>query len=161
MAAAARAPGGGRKPTPTALRIIRGNPARRPLPENEPQGKPKLPKAPAFLSDRAKREWRRIGRQLLGAGIVTDLDAMALAGLVQSYMRWVEAQEGLAQTGLLIRGRDGVPRLNPLLRVSREAQSEYTRLLMEFGLTPSSRSRVQAHKQEEGDPFETFLRGAK
>lgn len=161
MTAASRSPGAGRKRTPTPLKLLMGNPGKRPLPKHEPLARVKTPPAPAFLSARAKREWTRTGRQLLEVGIVTELDRMALAGLIQSYMRWVEAQEGLAQTGLLIRGKDGLPRVNPLLKVSRDSQTEYTRLLLEFGLTPASRSRVSVEPVKEEDEFEALMRRRK
>ena len=147
----------GRKPLPTQLKVLRGNPGKRRLNDAEPKVVARIPSPPRELPQEAKREWWRIGRQLLAAGLVTDLDRMALAALVQSYSRWIEAQTMLAQTGLLIKGKDGSPRLNPLLRVSAQAQAEYTKMLSEFGLTPSSRSRVKATKNEEEDPFEQFL----
>ena len=147
----------GRKPLPTALKLVRGNPGRRPLNENEPQVEPKIPEPPRELPARAKREWRRIGKQLLAAGLVTELDRMALAALVQSYARWIETQQLLSKSGLLVRNKDGLPRVNPLLRISREAQAEFTRMLSEFGMTPSSRSRVSVHQTDAADPFEKFL----
>jgi P27 family predicted phage terminase small subunit len=151
----------GRKPLPTQLKVVRGNPGRRPLNDREPQVAPSLPKPPKELSASAKRLWKRVGEQLLTAGIVTELDGLALSALVQSYARWLEAQTMLAATGLLIRGADGQPALNPLLRLSKDAQAEYTRMLSEFGLTPSSRSRIVSSAPKKDDPFGDFLKGKK
>jgi P27 family predicted phage terminase small subunit len=148
----------GRKPVPTALKLVTGNPGKRPLNRNEPNVAASIPRAPAALSERARKEWYVIAHQLAAANLLTELDKMALAGLVSSYVRWMEAQEGIAKTGLLVQSRTGIPALNPLLKVSRDAQAEYTRLLGEFGLTPSSRSRIHVEPKEEDDEFEALMR---
>ena len=44
----------GRKPKPTALKIVEGNPGRRKLPEFEPKFDPAQPTPPPFLNDDAK-----------------------------------------------------------------------------------------------------------
>ncbi len=54
-----RARGGDRKPTPTRLKLLGGNPGKRPLNLDEPQPEPTLPEPPAHLSDEAKAEWGR------------------------------------------------------------------------------------------------------
>ena len=40
----------GRKPIPTELKRLNGNPGKRPLSDKEPQPEPKLPRAPSFLN---------------------------------------------------------------------------------------------------------------
>ena len=151
---------GGKNRVPTALKLLRGNPGRRPLPQNEPMPPVKIPSPPRELSDRAKKEWRKLAKQLLSAGIVTELDGMGLAGIVSSYVRWLDVQQKLSTTGLLVMGPDGIPRANPLLRISSEAQAEFTRGLSECGMTPASRGRVSVVKKEESDdPMELILGG--
>ncbi len=54
-----RVRGGGRKPTPTRLKLLRNNPGKRPLNPDEPQPEATLPEPPAHLSDEAKCEWQR------------------------------------------------------------------------------------------------------
>ena len=147
----------GSKPIPTALKLLRGNPGRRPLNDREPKAAPKLPSPPAELSDAAKKEWWRTGRKLLAAGIVTELDASAFAAYCQSYARWLEAQAVLAKTAMLVKNKQGFLMANPLLRVARDAQEQFTKILSEFGMTPSSRSRVHANAPKDADPFEAFL----
>lgn len=143
----------GRKPTPTALRLLRGNPGRRPINADEPKAAPKLPPPPAELSDAAKREWRRTGRKLLAGRIITDLDTAAFAAYCSSYARWLEATALLAKSPVVIKNRHGDLVLNPLLRVVRESQDQYTRALAEFGMSPVSRTRVHAEQPAAVDPF--------
>ena len=47
----------GRKPKPTSLKVLEGNPGKRQLNPNEPKPDASVPKCPAWLSKEAKREW--------------------------------------------------------------------------------------------------------
>ena len=47
---------GGRPPKPTYLKVLEGNPGKRPLNENEPKPKPSAPKCPAWLSPVCQRQ---------------------------------------------------------------------------------------------------------
>ncbi len=49
----------GRKPKPTAIKVLEGNPGKRELNLSEPKPEKKAPKCPAWLEPEAKREWRR------------------------------------------------------------------------------------------------------
>ena len=48
----------GRKPKPTAIKILEGNPRKRKLNTKEPRPKKIAPKCPVWLDVEAKREWR-------------------------------------------------------------------------------------------------------
>ena len=48
----------GRKPTPTAIKVLEGNPGKRPLNANEPKPKKKAPRCPSWLEDEAKKNGR-------------------------------------------------------------------------------------------------------
>jgi len=142
--AARKNPGGGRKPKPTALKLLHGNPGKRPLNQNEPKPRPRLPRAPAHLSDAARREWQRAGRFLLQLGLMTDLDVAALAAYCVAYGRWGEAEEALRTHGVLIKSPSGHPMQSPYLAVANRAMEQMRSLLSEFGMSPASRSRVDA-----------------
>ena len=146
----------GRKRLPTALRVLRGTgqPG-----EGEPNYRApiRLPSPPAELSDGAKREWRRTGRKLLDAGVLTEIDSAAFAAYCASYARWLEIQAQIKKSSLLYTSkRDGQLHSNPLLRLSRAAQEEFTRALVEFGMSPSSRTRLHVEKPLAVDPFAEF-----
>ena len=59
----------GRKPKPTALKVLEGNPGHRPLNKKEPMPKGKLPRCPELLEEDAKKEWKRLGKVLAEMGI--------------------------------------------------------------------------------------------
>ena len=67
----------GRKPKPTRLKLITGNPGKRRLNEREPKPKAVVPRCPVELCDAAKKEWRRIGKQLAVLGLLTEIDRAA------------------------------------------------------------------------------------
>ena len=89
----------GPKPKPTVLRILEGNPGRRPLPQNEPQPKVGLPRCPSSLSPDAKKLWQSLGKKLAGCGLVTETDGPAFELLITAYLEWHEAAAKVAQTG--------------------------------------------------------------
>lgn len=142
-------PGGARyrsgpPPTPTALKLLRGNPGGRPLPEAEPAYAVRLPVPPAELTAEAKRVWRREGRRLVGSRVMTSADAAAFAAFCSAYARWLELSAMLNRTGLVLKDERLGIRMNPLVQGLRDAQADYLRAAVEFGLTPSSRTRVHA-----------------
>ena len=135
----------GRKPKPTKLKELAGNPGGRPLNTGEPQVPvpDRTPYVPRFLNDDGKREWRRIVGLLMDLGLYTDLDRAALAMYCQAYGRWVQVERELAKEDLILTGAEGGLYQNPKLHVANKAWEQQRKILAEFGLTPSSRSRLQ------------------
>ena len=148
----------GRKPIPTKVRMLRGNPSKRPLPQNEPTPEPGCPSCPNHLSDEAKREWARISEELLRAGLLTQVDRAALAGYCQSWGLWVEACLALSQSGTVIKTESGFPMQNPYLSVANKALANIGKFLVEFGMSPSSRTRISATTAAPQDKLESFLK---
>jgi P27 family predicted phage terminase small subunit len=154
---------------PTAVKKLRGMPGKRKLNAAEPSAPLGVPPMPR-LSAEAKREWKRIIPQLLRLGVLTVVDGKALAGYCHSFARWRQAEAAVTKYGLIIREpvlvqgiATGYVRLkrNPAAAESREALKTMKSFLVEFGLTPASRSRVKTEKPPEEDPFENYMnRGA-
>ncbi len=153
-----RATGGGRKPTPTTLKLLRGNPGHRPLNQDESKPQPRLPRAPRHLSEESRKEWTRAGRFLLQLGLISDLDLAAFAAYCTAYGRWVEAEQALRTHGVLMKSPNGFPMQSPYLTVANRAMEQMRSLLLEFGMSPASRSRVSGIPLvEEGDEFERLF----
>lgn len=149
----------GRKPIPTNLKLLRGNPGKRPLNQNEPTPAPKIPRAPEHLSDEAKREWRRMARTLFDLGLLTEIDRAALAAYCTAWGRWVEAENNLKKYGTVMLSPDkGWPVQSPYLSIANRAMEQMQKFMVEFGMTPSSRSKVSASKAEQSsDPFSEWM----
>lgn len=154
----------GRKPTPSNIRLLHGNPGRRPLPKQEPKLQPKLLVAPPGLSKEVHLVWRRLARQLTAAGVSTELDSLALRALCESYVTWQQACERVRKSSLVIALRNSDGRVigsyqNPYLSVANRAFDQFTKMLAEFGMTPSSRTRVKTAEGKTGDAHAKDLFG--
>lgn len=149
----------GRKPKPTRLKLLTGNPGRRPLNEREPQLPVPHPVAeppPAIADDpRACEEWRRLAPMLITSRTVTDADYGALLSLCHQWSIYLQAKERV--TTLVVTTKTGHPMPNPYLSVSNKALANCIKLWAELGCTPSSRSRVTAASAKaEADPQDPY-----
>lgn len=153
----------GRKPKPTHLKVLAGNPGKRPLNKNEPKPAPRAPYCPRWLSPLAKQQWRRFVPVLEKLGLATEIDQPALAALFEDYAKWRQCEEVLAREGLTYEYTNKAGETNIVLRPEYYAAQKYQQqmraLLAEFGMTPSSRSRISLPEQKEQDEFEAFLNG--
>lgn len=133
-----------RAPQPTRLKILRGNPGRRPLNKREPVPKPGKPVAMDCLTPAATVHFARLSEQLSAMKILTEADQAALSALAQSIADYEEATRALAITGPVVESdrERGMVR-SPWLIVRKQAWDQMQRGLMDFGLTPSSRSKLQ------------------
>lgn len=148
----------GPPPKPTALRVLDGNPSKRALNRNEPKPTVKTPTCPKELSPTAKKEWRRITRELEPLGMLTALDLAGLAAYCALYARWVEAEDKVREIGMLMKTPNGYPILNPYLTVAQASLKQMRGYLQEFGLSPAARSRVTVEQPEKPDEFTEFLK---
>jgi len=101
-----------------------------------------LPRCPPHLSDVARREWRRISGPLHQAGLLTVADRAALAAYCQAFGRWVEAEERLKETPVLLRTPSGYAQQSPWLSIANKQLELMGRYMAELGLTPSARTRL-------------------
>lgn len=133
----------GRKPLPTELKEILGNPGHRPMNPNEPRPEPEMPDCPAHISEVAKAEWARVAPRLLRLGILAEIDSAALAGYCEAYASWVDAVEKLRQFGKIVKApKSGHPMPNPYVSIANQSLDHMRKFMQEFGMTPSSRSRI-------------------
>ena len=93
----------GRRPKPTRLKVLMGNPGKRPLNENEPRPEPEIPECPPELGPVAQKEWHRLVGELASLRILTNLDRAALAAYCGAYALWAEATEALQKYGTMVK----------------------------------------------------------
>ena len=152
----------GRKPKPTALKVLEGNPGHRPLNKKEPMPKGKLPRCPDWLEDDAKKEWKRLGKVLAEMGMLTEIDRAAFAGYCQAYARWKGAEEFITQHGDMVRTPNGYLQQVPQVSIAQTNLKIMLKFCEQFGLTPSARSRMireDASSDRDVDEMELLLRG--
>jgi P27 family predicted phage terminase small subunit len=147
----------GRKPKPSHLKVLEGNPGRRPLNPGEPRPEVKVPTCPHHLCPSAKAEWKRLARQLFALGILTTLDRATLAAYCQSYGRWVEAEQKLKDTPALLKMPSGYVQQNPWLTISSKQLELMHKYMSELGLSPVARTRVDVRRPGQPSKFAGLL----
>jgi P27 family predicted phage terminase small subunit len=100
------------------------------------------PDCPDHLDDLARKEWDRLTSILVAMKVLTEADYIALANLCQAYSTLVNAQKQMNKTGILYKSKSGYIQQSPLLGIIHTQTTIVNNLLREFGLTPSSRTRV-------------------
>jgi P27 family predicted phage terminase small subunit len=154
----------GRKPKPSALKELTGNPGKRALNKNEP--KPGgVPTRPSSLDATGKREWTRISRELIAVGLLTSVDRAMLAAYCDAWSRWSQATKELqalrvtkGKSVLVVGTKTGYPMQNPLIGIINTAADQMRKFGTELGLSPSSRTRLAVEStRDPKDPFEEFM----
>lgn len=149
----------GRKPKPTALKVLAGNPGKRALNRAEPRPKVVMPRPPEHLSDEEKTKWKAVVRELHPLGLVTKIDVDALAMYCVIFVRWMKAEKMVREEGEIIKTAAGNIIQNPYLSIANRALDQLNKLGAEFGMTPSSRSRVKADLKDPDQELEQMLFG--
>jgi P27 family predicted phage terminase small subunit len=146
----------GRRPKPTELKRLEGSRIRRKGTEPQPTG---IPKCPAHLDKIARTEWRRIAAELAAIGLLTSVDRAALAAYCAAWSRWVVAETKLAKFGSVIKSpKSGFPIQNPYVGIANTAMTQMRAFIVEFGMTPASRSRINIESPtQSADPFSEFM----
>ena len=143
----------GRKPIPTRLKLLTGNPGKRPLNYNEPRPEMEIPECPPELSPTAQREWHRLVGDLASLGLLTSLDRAALAAYCAAYALWAEATEAIQKFGAMVKSPTGYPIQSPYVSIANRQAEIMLRIAAEFGFTPASRSRIATPSPEMPDLF--------
>lgn len=133
----------GRRPTPAATHALRGNPGKRPLREEATiQGEFNLT-PPLFLTGDALTLWNELAPVLKESRVLTLADRTSFITLCEAWAMWRLLRERLEVCGPLCAGKtEGVVSVSPLVDAVRRAHSAYTKMAVEFGLTPTSRAKV-------------------
>jgi P27 family predicted phage terminase small subunit len=143
----------GRKPKPTALKLLDGNRGRRPLNALEPKPEPGIPDPLAALTPEGLAHYRDLTEKLSAVRVLTVNDGPALSGLAQSIADFEQATSELALMGKVIMTERGAVK-NPWTTIQKQAFDQMQKGFADFGLTPSSRTKIQtAGEKPESNPF--------
>jgi len=144
----------GPKPSPTTLKLVRGNPGKRPLSKDEPILPVKLPTCPAGFDDRRRQAWSDLAQELLSMKVLTEADGVALERAATFLARAREADDHLQAEGQLLVSKRGGLYVSPWAGISSNVEKKLWNALAAFGMTPSDRSRVHASKPDEASGYE-------
>ncbi|HAX9891259.1 TPA: phage terminase small subunit P27 family [Escherichia coli] len=155
--------------TPTHLRLVRGNPSKRPINNNEPQPPKGVPPVPKHFDKQGKYWFKRMAEELDAIGVISQLDARALELLVEAYTEYRHHCETLDREGYTYavysdddadEGKVREIRMikpHPAAMMKADAWKRLRAMLAEFGMTPSSRSKVSKDKPDDDDLLSQFL----
>lgn len=136
----------GRKPTPTEMKKQIGTARADRILENEwkPEGITNIPtpSAGSNFDEISKEVWYRHLYALTEANVITSVDIEQFEIYVLNLQRHRKMEEKINEEGEIIFNDKGVPMINPAVRVLNMAADKVIRLAGEFGLTPSSRTRI-------------------
>ena len=144
------------RPLPTKLKIFKGTDKKIRLNENEPEPLSDNIVMPEHLSKKAKKQWEKIVEQLTGAGIMTNLDQDALELYCEAYAKWADANDKLRTHGMVVKAPSGYPIPSPYLSIANKAFEQLRQMMIEFGMTPSSRTRIKAEPRKTENDFDGF-----
>ena len=156
----------GPAPQPTALKILRGNPGRRPLNKREPQPELRPPECPDYiLADPvALKYWEHYLPILQGMRVITVADETVLASLCITHSNLIANLQKVSElnangpsgiAGIVIATKNGYLAPNQLYTNVQSAMEQELKFCRELGLTPSARTRINtvSEKEKTDDPW--------
>jgi phage terminase small subunit len=140
----------GRRPQPSALKVLRGNPGKKRLNEHEPQPPTGDVVKPGNLSKLAGAVWDELAPVCLAMGTLTTADVRPFATLCELQATLTRASlekdaEGWAPFTL----SDGAPvvKIHAVVKLERETATALRPYYALFGLEPISRARIAVPKK--------------
>jgi P27 family predicted phage terminase small subunit len=134
----------GRKPKPTRVKKLQGNPGKRKI-KNAGEPKPRANNVDIAnllsFGNLSRAFLDKYGPLLKVEGLLTDLDQPALELMSTHYAIAMKAAEVIETEGIKTKDDHQLDRKHPLLPVFRDNSTAFKGYAVEFGMTPSGRSR--------------------
>ncbi len=134
----------GRKPKATVLKLLDGNPGKRPINTREPKPSPLSADCPVSLVHPvAQQEWKDRIVPAIRIGQITSADYSIALAHCELYADWRDCwAEAEKHERIIMVGTQ--PQPNPYRSEARKVRAELWKIDAEIGFTPVSRSRVIA-----------------
>ena len=138
-------------------------------PERENKEEPKVPRGVPKPGKKltgnkvARAKHKELSKIVLEIGIESTIDADVMDRYCLAWAKMCDAHDRIEEQGLILSKIQGgiggceVFYSNPANREYWSANSELNRLQAHFGMGAGNRSKLQAHVQEESDPFLEFM----
>jgi len=154
------------KRLPTELKKQRGTLRKDRLNENEPKLPSVIPPIPTWLSEDGQKAFSELSNLLHDMSVLTQADELALTLLCDAYSEYKKAKEVVNELGatMEVTSREGNSKsvIRPEVQIANQSFVRVFQLLKEFGLTPSSRAKVNAIENASSTPdvkIENFFNG--
>tara|TARA_Y100000114_G_C11760878_1_gene329621 strand:- start:3754 stop:4227 length:474 start_codon:yes stop_codon:yes gene_type:complete len=136
------------KRLPTEIKKQRGTLRADRVNDKEPQLESYKPAIPNWLDEEGKSAFVDLSNILFDMKVLTKADKLALELLSDAYSEYKKAKDVISKLGQTqeVTSREGNTKtmLRPELQIANQSFVRIFQLLKEFGLTPSSRAKVNA-----------------
>ncbi len=138
----------GRKPVPTYMKVIRGNPGKQAINKSEPKPANREPVMPDLLQGEAQVEWQRISEELRAMGCFKASDRAVIAFYASAWGDWYDAVRNLNNMTHPLAYKGDAITVHPYFRIKQMAEERLLKAASELGCTPSARSRLKVGDNE-------------
>ncbi len=144
------------KRLPTEIKRQRGTLRDDRINPNEPQSPLNIPPVPTWLSEDGQKSFFELSIMLHDMSVLTQADELSLTLLCDAYGDYKQAKEIINTLGPTqdVTSREGHTKSiqRPEVIIANQAFVRVFQLLKEFGLTPSSRAKVNAIENQANTP---------
>ncbi len=154
----------GRKPKPTQLKILQGNPGGKKLNENEPQPKGPLFNCPEWFDQEQKALWafaiNNAPEGVLGISDREILTVWVVASITHRRAAIAQAKvDADASLPMLTKNKAGNIQTSPYVQIMNTQSKIMIQAASELGFSPSARARLSVDKKTLDSPFSKFGNG--
>jgi len=107
-----------------------------------------MPQMPPDLAPKAQAAWNVIGAKLLAAGLIADLDQLALRMLCESVELYLDAADIVREQGLVAGGGGSGMYQHPAVGIRNRAWAQIVKLCGEFGMTCAARTGLHIESKD-------------
>jgi P27 family predicted phage terminase small subunit len=132
----------GRPRKPKELKVIQGTFRKTREPKARPDFSGKVPNPPMWLNAAARREWRRVVKEFAKLDMLKGIDFAELAAYCGAFADMAQLSKDIEKEGVVSPTINGGVQRNPKTTLLKEAREFIHKSCQQFGMTPSSRSRV-------------------
>ena len=102
--------------------------------------------------------YKRVGRQLISVGTLTELDRESFISLCGAFHLMQKSLDSVNESGLNVKGSSDDIKKNPALTTYKNASDIFHRLTKRFYLTPGDRKGVDLKKPVEDNGKGTYFK---
>ena len=131
----------GPKRIPTVLKELHGNPGKRALPVDEPQGVGDLWDPPMWFDDEQREQWRH-ALDRAPPGLLTGTDRAIFTCWVCACVEYQRAVLEVRSLGQVVKTKDGNAIQSPFLSIMNRQAMLMSRFGAEMGFSPAARASL-------------------
>ena len=119
-----------------------------------------IPSPPSTLGRIGKHEWKKICVEMKELGVISRVERSSIERYCLAYQRERESELVVKKEGRFFHTEKGDIKEQPASKAARDYAAQCVRLLIEFGMTPCSRSKLHVKKQETKNADEELFFGS-